>query len=54
MPPASRQRSTSRTPGLTLSNSEITDIQAQYDYRTALVRLRRAMGLSVIPDATGK
>jgi outer membrane protein len=34
---------------LTLSNSEITDIQAQYDYRTALVRLRRAMGLSVIP-----
>jgi outer membrane protein len=33
---------------LTLSNSEITDIQAQYDYRTALVRLRRAMGLSVI------
>ena len=34
---------------LTLSNSEITDIQAQYDYRTALVRLRRAMGLSVLP-----
>ena len=34
---------------LTLSNSEITDIQAQYDYRTALIRLRRAMGLSVIP-----
>jgi outer membrane protein TolC len=36
---------------LTLSNSEITDIQAQYDYRTSLVRLRRAMGLSVIPGA---
>jgi outer membrane protein len=34
---------------LTLSNSEITDIQAQYDYRTALIRLRRAMGLSVMP-----
>ena len=34
---------------LTLSNSEITDIQAQYDYRTSLVRLRRAMGLSVVP-----
>ncbi len=34
---------------LTLSNSEITDIQAQYDYRTAQVRLRRAMGLSVVP-----
>jgi len=39
---------------LTLSNSEITDIQAQYDYRTALVRLRRAMGLSVIPESAGK
>jgi len=36
---------------LTLSNSEITDIQAQYDYRTSLVRLRRAMGLSVVPGA---
>jgi outer membrane protein len=34
---------------LTLSTSEITDIQAQYDYRTALLRLRRAMGLSVVP-----
>jgi outer membrane protein len=39
---------------LTLSNSEITDIQAQYDYRTALVRLRRAMGLSVIPDSASR
>ena len=37
---------------LTLSSSQITDIQAQYDYRTALVRLRRAMGLSVIPSPT--
>jgi outer membrane protein len=37
---------------LTLSNSEITDIQAQFDYRTALVRLRRAMGLSVVPGAS--
>ena len=36
---------------LTLSNSQITDIQAQYDYRTALVRLRRAMGLSVVPGS---
>ena len=36
---------------LTLSNSEITDIQAQYDYRTALIRLRRAMGLSVVPGS---
>lgn len=34
---------------LTLANSRITDIQAQYDYRTALLRLRRAMGLSVVP-----
>ena len=34
---------------LTLANSEITDIQAQYDYRTAVIRLRRAMGLSVLP-----
>jgi outer membrane protein len=39
---------------LTLSNSEITDIQAEYDYRTGLVRLRRAMGLSVIPGSAGK
>ena len=34
---------------LTLANSEITDIQAQYDYRTAVIRLRRAMGLTVLP-----
>jgi outer membrane protein len=34
---------------LTLSTSKITDIQAQYDYRTAQIRLRRAMGLSVVP-----
>ncbi len=38
---------------LTLSNSEITDIQAQFDYRTGLVRLRRAMGLSVVPPPPG-
>ncbi len=30
---------------LTRSNALITDIQAQYDYFTSLVRLRRAMGL---------
>jgi outer membrane protein TolC len=36
---------------LTLSTSEITDIQAQYDHRTALIRLRRAMGLSVVPGS---
>jgi outer membrane protein TolC len=35
---------------LTLSNARITDIQAQYDHRTALVRLRRAMGISVLPS----
>ena len=34
---------------LTLANSQITDIQAQYDYRTAVIRLRRAMGLTVLP-----
>ncbi|HXX63256.1 MAG TPA: TolC family protein [Bacteroidota bacterium] len=34
---------------LTLSNARITDIQAQFDYRTSFVRLRRAMGLTVIP-----
>ncbi|HUI11533.1 MAG TPA: TolC family protein [Bacteroidota bacterium] len=34
---------------LTLANSQITDIQAQYDYRTAAIRLRRAMGLTVVP-----
>ena len=39
---------------LTLSNSEITDIQAQFDYRTGLVRLRRAMGLSVVPSSALK
>ncbi len=39
---------------LTLSNSRITDIQAQFDYRTGLVRLRRAMGLSVVPPPPGK
>ena len=39
---------------LTLSNSQITDIQAHYDYRTALVRLRRAMGLSVIPAPSAR
>ena len=35
---------------LTLSNARITDIQAQFDYRTSFVRLRRAMGLTVIPS----
>lgn len=30
---------------LTLSNARITNIQALYDYNSALVRLRRAMGL---------
>jgi outer membrane protein TolC len=39
---------------LTLSNSRITDIQAQYDYRTALVRLRRALGLSVLPPSDAR
>ena len=34
---------------LTLANSEITDITARYDYRTAVIRLRRAMGLTVLP-----
>jgi outer membrane protein TolC len=29
---------------LSRSNARITDIQAQYDYATSLVKLRRAMG----------